>query len=719
MVTVPVSRGNSVQLAPRPVGAVQPVRNPVGEAIGEGLADLGKSVSQYADTQDRLNDEFDRTQARQMLLDYQSRANPLITDYLSKEGVDALNGATSTKDQVSKLREEFSAKATNNRMRAYFNQAAGSIELGISERIGAHSVGQLKQQQISVAKGEQEQFRSSALLNWADPKAFNENLAAGIAAIESEAAVHGVAGVPLDMAKKGYVSSTRLGVINQLLAENRQDDAIGYAAVHRSDLTADDQLAVSRVLREPMELRFAISGADKVMGGTSAPNVPAGQGVSYSSKSLFEHGIVPIEGGTGKNGQFLISPKGAVGPAQVMPDTAPEAARLAGLPWDESKYRSDRAYNLALGQAYYQKQLRDFGDPLMAAAAYNAGPGSATKGTGLRGAIAKAQAKGGSWRDHLPAETKKYVESFAQRMGVAGTADGIEEDDIYGRLDGVAQQEGWTPEQKRTVQAEVDRRVARSRSIQQQRESDAYDAAVSTAVRLGEGFTDVAQLGTSFGQMSPQQQMTMTNMAEANRAATIKATAPRDGGETYTALSNMATMDPDQFIKTNLGAYKPLMTQGNWSSLSQLQAKIAKEGTSGKEVSSRASISSTIAFYSKIDGQDLDPKTDGEKFTRVFDDMNEFLRDVTDGNKRRPTDAELKAAYGRATMQVRQPGALWGTKALRRYEVEPGTSYTTDIAPSARAMIIERYRQRNGGRTPSEDAITQIYVAGKGRPGLW
>ena len=719
MVTVPVSRGNSVQLAPRPVGAVQAVRNPLGEAIGEGARQLGRAGMQYAQEQDRLNDEFDQTQARQMLLDYQTQATPLVSSYLSSEGVDALNGATPTRDQITKLRQELSGKATNDRMRRYFDQASASIEMGFADRISGHSVGQLKQQQISVAKGEQEQFRSSALLNWSDPKAFSDNLSAGLAAVEAEARVHGVTGVPLDVAKRSFVSSTRLGVINQLLADNRQDDAIGYATVHRGDLTADDMLSVTRVLREPMELRFAIGGADKVMGGESAPNVPAGEGVSYSAQSLFHNGNVPIEGGTGKHGEFLTSPKGALGPSQVMPGTAREAARLAGLPWDEQKYKTNHEYNLALGAGYYREMLRLFGDPVKAAAAYNAGPGDAAKGTGLRGAMAKAAQRGGSWQDYLPAETKAYISKFSARVGATATADGIDESDIYSRLDAVAEQEGWTPEQKRSVQAEVDRRVSRSRGLQQARESDAYDSVLSTAVRLGEDFTDVSQLGTAFGQMSPQQQLSVTNMAEANRNAKIRATAPKDGSDTYTALHNMATLDPEKFLATDLRAYKPMMTQGNFSTLSQAQAKMKAEGPAGKEVSSRAAISSTIAFYSKIDGQALDPESNGQQFVRVFDDMNAFLSDITDGNKRRPTDAELKAAYGRATMQVRQPGSLWGYNTRRRYDVEPGTSYTVDIDPTVRSQIVERYRARNGGRAPTEDAITQIYVAGKGRPGLW
>jgi hypothetical protein len=130
--------------------------------------------------------------------------------------------------------------------------------------------------------------------------------------------------------------------------------------------------------------------------------------------------IVGIEGGTNRDGSFRTSPAGAIGPAQVMPGTAPIAAKLAGLPWDPVKYRTDAQYNLALGRAYYDDMLRQFGgDPVKAAAAYNAGPGSASTGRGVRGAMARAEAAGraGEWVDFLPPETRKYVANFQRRTG--------------------------------------------------------------------------------------------------------------------------------------------------------------------------------------------------------------------------------------------------------------------------------------------------------------
>jgi hypothetical protein len=136
--------------------------------------------------------------------------------------------------------------------------------------------------------------------------------------------------------------------------------------------------------------------------GTPAPSMGApGQG-----GNTFARMIKQESGGKqfDRNGRPLTSSAGAIGIAQVMPKTAPEAARLAGLAFDDNRYRTDPEYNLALGKAYYEKQLADFGgDEKLAAAAYNAGPG----------AVRRALQKGGpdGWINNVPAETRNYVKA--------------------------------------------------------------------------------------------------------------------------------------------------------------------------------------------------------------------------------------------------------------------------------------------------------------------
>ena len=102
-------------------------------------------------------------------------------------------------------------------------------------------------------------------------------------------------------------------------------------------------------------------------------------------------------------GKTLTSKKDAAGIAQVMEGTGPEAAALAGLPWDRNRWLNDAQYNAAIGKAYFDAQKAKYGSEELAAAAYNGGPGR------LDSALAKAKANGGSYLDYMPKETQDYV----------------------------------------------------------------------------------------------------------------------------------------------------------------------------------------------------------------------------------------------------------------------------------------------------------------------
>jgi hypothetical protein len=99
-----------------------------------------------------------------------------------------------------------------------------------------------------------------------------------------------------------------------------------------------------------------------------------------------------------KNGNPLISPKGAVGIAQVMPKTGPEAAKLAGVEWDPKRFYMDAEYNAALGNAYLGHMQKKYNNDLFALMAYNWGPGNVDRW--IKGGMKPAQ---------VPGETRAYV----------------------------------------------------------------------------------------------------------------------------------------------------------------------------------------------------------------------------------------------------------------------------------------------------------------------
>jgi hypothetical protein len=140
-----------------------------------------------------------------------------------------------------------------------------------------------------------------------------------------------------------------------------------------------------------------------------------------SEDDFFKKGIQGAESAHrqfDKYGRTLTSPKGAEGISQIMPGTGPEAAKLAGLPYDRQRLRTDEEYNTALGNAYYNKQLKDFGTEELAAAAYNAGPGR------VRQALARAEREGGDVMSYLPAETRNYVPTVMRKAGLSQDAIG-------------------------------------------------------------------------------------------------------------------------------------------------------------------------------------------------------------------------------------------------------------------------------------------------------
>lgn len=123
-------------------------------------------------------------------------------------------------------------------------------------------------------------------------------------------------------------------------------------------------------------------------------------------------------------GRPLTSPKGAIGVAQVLPDTAREVAARHNVTWDENRFHNNPDYNMYLGDLY-QGDLHDQfkGDKLAATAAYNAGPGRVSR---------LQQQYGDQWASYLPPETKKYVKNVLgvnvdKRSGVSADIKGIGE----------------------------------------------------------------------------------------------------------------------------------------------------------------------------------------------------------------------------------------------------------------------------------------------------
>lgn len=102
------------------------------------------------------------------------------------------------------------------------------------------------------------------------------------------------------------------------------------------------------------------------------------------------------------NGQPVTSSAGARYAMQTMPGTA----RDPGFGVRPAQGDNPAEFN-RVGRDYLGAMMRRYGDPAMAWAAYNAGPGR----------MDRARSRGSNWLSGLPAETQSYVRRNVGRLG--------------------------------------------------------------------------------------------------------------------------------------------------------------------------------------------------------------------------------------------------------------------------------------------------------------
>ncbi len=115
-----------------------------------------------------------------------------------------------------------------------------------------------------------------------------------------------------------------------------------------------------------------------------------------------------------------ISSAGARGLMQVMPESAPHLAELSGLGYSSSGLTQDPVYNMELGMTELSHELAAWGGSyVLAAAAYNAGPGNVRKWIALYGDPRDARIDPLDWIEQIPfSETRNYVQRVLENVEV-------------------------------------------------------------------------------------------------------------------------------------------------------------------------------------------------------------------------------------------------------------------------------------------------------------
>ena len=407
----------------------------VQDVAGQQAQQMGQAMQRTGDTVARITIDAQNEANQLRVIDVSNQAKERMFDLLYDKDNGALNqkGEKALRrdsgkdltveytDRFKEITDELSASLGNDQQRKMFAQHAGSMRSQIYGDTERHLAGEAKAYKIStydatVATAQREISLMGASGDLSvDPETGRSRLDdAGDrikAATFEKARASGLSAEEAEVQARKSLSNAHTLAIAGALEAQKPEFADLYLKKYKDQMDADDILRVKGKLDGEVNNRIGVNVAGDVV-RKLAPRIQA----SDFDRSF--NILLGTESGGNQfraDGSVVTSPKGAIGIAQVMPTTGPEAAKLAGLPWDEARFKTDANYNKALGMAYFQKQIQDNdGDLSKAYAAYNAGPGA------LKNAIKKAEqsvrmnqtdptVEAHTWIDFLPAETKAYI----------------------------------------------------------------------------------------------------------------------------------------------------------------------------------------------------------------------------------------------------------------------------------------------------------------------
>lgn len=502
-------------IAPTPETHVDP--SAFGAGIAESLSRLGDQVGRAGDT---MFDAQQRRQAQNNLTDVDDKMNqlqeqtrriqmgdpsdPSQPGFFGLQGQRAMQAWQPTLQNLQNIQQTL-GQGMNADAARVFHQRSTEFLNGAANAMAQHVDQQRQAYQQDVFKATLDNFANSGAANLSDPSAFARAYDGGRQAVMQRLALSGVptdspiAQQHLQQWNDGYFSRAA-----QVARDN--DDPLGAQTLldsNRRNMSATAYALATEANRPGVYRKQGDMLGQSIINGTQVRPVPADADQSATFGAMLH-----LESGgrqTNADGSPLTSSKGAVGIAQMLPDTARGVARSVGVAWDESRFRTDPAYNRALGEAYFRQLCDRYGgNQTLACAAYNAGPGRVdgwlkTIGDPRTGAL--------SDQDFVSAipfdETRKYVSRAGAALTPGQPAPSFSAPDLSAQVSQVrseAARTGLSPEAE-----------ARALSVVHQNYSTWQQATATARDQLSR---HVADLGEAFLQGNTQQDIPRDQIAQ-------------------------------------------------------------------------------------------------------------------------------------------------------------------------------------------------------------
>lgn len=460
-----------------------------GQQIGQVALDMQQQANQL-----RVDDALNKAKEAALRLTYDKDAG-----FTNLRGINALERpdgkplADEYSDTLKRNIDEIAGTLGNDAQRQAFSLRANDILTAMRGNAIQHEAQEFKTYSLSVSEGIQSTALREIGLNWQNTDAVNSAVERIRAETYRQAQLLGKSAEWQEAQARKMTSNAHKVALLSALEQNDPAYADAYLKKYSGQMDADDILTVRGHVTKAMDAKVGFTAASEVL-GKMQPRIQVGEAERAFNIAL---GTESNHRQFGPDGKPLTSPKGAIGIAQVMPDTAPEAAKLAGLPWDKNRYKNDPAYNKALGMAYFQRQLqKNGGDLAKAYAAYNGGPGRLAEAIkkaeqSAKAAKADPNVKPKTWLEFMPQETRDYV---AKNMRAFEAGQGQPNRPTFQEIDDQLRADprlAGNPARYKVAREEAERQFNEQTKAIKQREEEAVATAMRGIIENGGRFSDL------------------------------------------------------------------------------------------------------------------------------------------------------------------------------------------------------------------------------------
>ena len=460
-----------------------------GQQIGQVALDMQQQANQL-----RVDDALNKAKEAALRLTYDKDVG-----FTNLRGINALERpdgkplADEYADTLKRSIDDIAGTLGNDAQRQAFSLRSNDILTSMRGSAIQHEAQEFKTYSLSVSEGIQSTALREIGLNWQNTDAVNSAVERIRAETYRQAQLLGKSAEWQEAQARKMTSNAHKVALLSALEQNDPAYADAYLKKYSGQMDADDILTVRGHVTKAMDAKVGFTAASEVL-GKMQPRIQVGEAERAFNIAL---GTESNHRQFGPDGKPLTSPKGAIGIAQVMPDTAPEAAKLAGLPWDKNRYKNDPAYNKALGMAYFQRQLqKNGGDLAKAYAAYNGGPGRLADAIkqaekSVKAAQADPNLKPKTWLDFMPPETRDYV---AKNMRAFEAGQGQPNRPTFQEIDDQLRADprlAGNPARYKVAREEAERQFNEQTKAIKQREEEAVATAMRGIIENGGRFSDL------------------------------------------------------------------------------------------------------------------------------------------------------------------------------------------------------------------------------------